>query len=883
MRFFHQFLMKLRMLFTRRRESMRLDAELQFHLEQQIAENLASGMSPEEARHAAFRLFGNPASLRDDARNSWSWNGLESFFRDIRVGWRGLRRTPGFSLIAVTVLALGIGATVTLFTIVQAVLLKPLPFPHQEQLVRVYEANAGGKFQDNVVSGGSFDVWRSQAKSFSGLAIKQSRTYNLSSTSGQLPEVIDAHAASWNLFPLLGVNAALGRTFDANEDRPSANGTVVLSWGLWKRRFGADPAILGKDILLDSRPYTVIGVLPAWFTYPDLKVQLWTALYHERTPVMMALFDAHSFDVVGRLKTGVSLDQATAELKTIQADIRKLHPVGAVNDSVNLRPILDGEVRQVRTGLYALLGATACLLLIACLNVANLFVARAASRRREAAIRTALGGSRWHRIREQVIESILLSAIGGVLGVALASFTVHWLTAVRNDIPRTQDIHIDGAVISFTLVIMLLCGLFAGLVPAFSSAEKGILSALQESSRSTSGGRDQSRLRKVLLATEIGITVVLLVGAGLLLKSYSRLRSVDLGYATNNILTMEIRLPRVTYPNAAKRLAFYEQLIERVHNLPGVEAAGMTTLLPGTAHLSDNIFKIPELPDLPPGELRDALTRFVDPDYFKTMQIPLVEGRVLLPKDRGDKGQVVVVNQEFVRRYFSNTDPIGKHMVVDNLDTENQTFEIVGVVGNTREEPAGKLRPIGFYPLYLGEEPSAALAIRTRSNPSSLALPVQQAVAQMDRNLPVARILTMNEIIGESTANSRFDAALLFIFAALSLLLSAVGIFGVLSYMVTQRQTEIGVRLALGAQRQQVLQLMLTDGLRPAIFGLVLGIPVSLALTRLLNSMLYGTSPSDPATFVAVGATLLIVAAAACCIPAWKASRLDPMQALRNE
>lgn len=883
MRFFHQFLMKLRMLFTRRREGMRLDAELQFHLEQQIAENIASGMSPEEARHAAYRLFGNPTSLREEARETWSWNGLEALLRDLRIGWRGLRRTPGFTVIAITVLALGIGATITLFTIVQTVLLKPLPFPHQEELVRVYEAKSTGEFQDNVVAGGDFAAWRTQAKSFAGMAIKKAKTYNLSSRNGQLPEVIEAQIASWNFFPLLGVQAAIGRAFNSSEDRREANATVVLSWGLWKRRFGGDPQILGKNIFLDGRSYTVIGVLPSWFSYPDPKYQLWTALYHERSPDGMRLFDAHSFDVVGRLKSGVSLAQATAELKTIQSGIRKQHPIGAVNDSVNLRPILDGEVRSVRTGLYALLGATGCLLLIACLNVANLFVARAASRRREAAIRTALGGSRLRRIREQVIESVVLASLGGISGIALAAVALRGLLSLRDDIPRAHLIHIDGTVIVFAIAVMLVCGFLSGLIPALSSGEAQIVTALQESSRSSSGGRNQTRIRKLLLSTQVGITVVLLVGAGLLLKSYRQLRSVELGCATRNILTLELHLPRNTYPGQERPVAFYQQLIERVNNLPGVESAGLITDLPGTGFDEDDIFTLPEQPPLPPGKLRDSSTMFADPGYFSTMQIPLFKGRLLQANDRGKRGQVAIVNQAFARTYLPNVNPIGQHMVVDNLDTENNQFEIVGVVGDTVEDPAVKPHPMAYYPLYLGDKVSVSLAVRTKVDPTSLAIPVQQAISALDQNLPVSKVRTMEEIVGESTAGARFDALLLLIFAGISLLLSMVGLFGVLSYVISQRQTEIGVRLALGAQRQQVLQLMLRDGLHPALWGLLIGVPVSLALTKLLTSMLHDTSPFDPGVFVAVVATLLAVAALACVVPAWQASRLDPMQALRNE
>ena len=409
--------------------------------------------------------------------------------------------------------------------------------------MRIYEADAKGRFQDNIVAGGTFASWQAQAHSFEQMAIKQWMHYDLAGDGGQLPEVALAHTASWNLFPMLGVQPALGRFFSADDDRPEATATVVLTWGLWKRRYGGDPAILGKTILLDARPYTVIGILPAWFTYPDAKVQLWTPLYHEKSRELMELHEAHNFDVIGLLKPGVTIQQATAELDTIQAAIRKEHPVGPINDAANIRPILDADVHELKTGLYTLLAATGCLLLIACINVANLLVARAATRRRETAIRTALGGSRARLIREQIIESLLLSCAGGAFGFLFASGILRWLIHTRNDIPRAESIHIDGVVILFATGVMLACGFLAGLIPALASNDRQILRTLNESSRSHSGGNAGVRLRRMLLALQVGLTVVLLVGAGLLIKSYRQLRSVDLGCATHDVLTMWINLP----------------------------------------------------------------------------------------------------------------------------------------------------------------------------------------------------------------------------------------------------------------------------------------------------------------------------------------------------
>ena len=882
MRWLHNLSMQIRMLFRRSEEGARLDDELQFHLEQQIAENVAKGMSTEEARHAAMRSFGNPTALRDQTRDTWRWNWLEQLWRDVRYSTRTLARTPGFTVIAIFVMALGIGANVALLTVVRSVLLKPLPFKDVNRLVRLFEAGSDGSFQDNIVAGGTFASWKAQAHSYEDMAIAKRVDYNLSSTGGQLPELVNAYIASWNLFPMLGVQPALGRNFLPTEDQRSANPVVILSWGLWKRRYGGDPGIIGRNILLDSRSFTVIGILPAWFTYPDTRVQLWTALYHERPPDLMQMHTAHNFDVIARLKPGVSIQQATAELNAIQRQIRAQFPDGPVDDAANIRPLLEAEVRTIKTGLYVVFAATGCLLLIACLNIANLLVARSASRRKEAAIRSALGGSRARLIREQLIESLLLSATGGAIGLFVASLILHWLVAAREDIPRADAIHMDGVVLLFTLGVIVICGLLAGLIPALSSSDGQILRTLNESSRSLSGGRQSTRLRQLLLALEVGLTVMLLIGAGLLAKSYRQLRSVDIGCATSTVLTMDINLPRVGYEAATKRVTFFEELQERVLHLPGVRGVGLSTVLPGQGRRRDDTFSIAEHPPLPRGQVLDATTRFVDPSYFQAMQIPLLQGRLLQPDERYERAQSVVVSESLVREQFPNEDPIGKH-IVSEMGEPTTHYEIVGVVADTLEDVTRPASATIYFPLYMGSERSAVLAVRAATEPATMSIPVQKVIAELDSNLPVANVLAMDQIIGQSTLNQSFEAKLLLAFAVLSLLLAAVGLFGVLSYIVAQRTTEIGIRIALGAQREQVLKLMLLDGLRPALVGLVLGVAASIAASRWIESLLFGTRPLDPIVFISVSVVLLIIAAMACVMPAWKASRVDPMQALRTE
>jgi putative ABC transport system permease protein len=887
MRWFDLLCARAQTLFGRRRAAARLDDELRFHVERQIAENLAAGMSPDEARYAAMRAFGNPALVRDQARANWNWAWLESLARDFSYGIRTLVRTPGFAIIAVVVMSLGIGANIALFTIVRGVLLKPLPYVHPEQLVTLYENDSNSKRSDPYmpVDAGSFWQWQDAVKGSAELAlISPFQEYNVSAEGGNLPEHLDAGWCSWNFFRVLGVEPRLGRNFTAADDRPEAPATVILANNFWKRRFSGDPAIVGKTIWLDAKPYTVIGVLPETFSYAGAfgsnNQAFWTPVRHDAPLPLLSMFGDHEFIVIGRVLQGTTLQALVAQLNALQHQIRASRPEPTLHDMASGRSMLDDAVQDYKTPLYALLAATGCVLLIACMNVAGLLVARAASRSRDLAIRAAMGGGRARLLRERMVESLLLSLAGGALGFLMAWGALQWLVYARKDMARIEAIHIDGAVAVFTFGVIALCAMFAGLISVMGSGGKNILAALQESSRSSSTGTARARLRKALLALEVGLTVVLLVGAGLLLKSFQRLRSTDIGVPVDNVLTMFLSLPDARYKTEAQDVQFFEELIARVRALPGVEAAGLASQVPGEGWGGDQPMIVVEHPPVPRGQETDLMLRGAEPGYFAAIRMPLLRGRIFSNDERLERAHVVMLSQGAARQLFGDEDPIGKHLkgVDDKI-----SYEIIGVVGDTRWNIAVPPRPTLYWPLYGNNYSVAKIVVRTQNDAESLAMPVQKIIGSMDRDLPVSGVMTLREAIGKSTINSEFDSILVLAFAIIALVLAAAGLYGVEAYLVTQRTGEIGIRIALGAQRRSVLRLVLVDGLRPALLGLLIGLVGSAAVVRLIRTMLYDTSPLDPSIFASVAAVLLLVAAMACVAPAWRASRLDPMQALRTE
>ena len=854
-----------------------LERELQSDLQLEEEEQREHGIAPEEARYAALRAFGNPSVISEQTREVWSWDRLETLLRDLRISIRTLARQPGFSAVAMLVIAVGMGATISLFTVVWSVLLKPLPFDRPEQLVRLYESSK--RFPWNGPAPGIYREWKRQSKSFSSLALfKDWPPYNLSD-GGTLPEQVLATICSWDLFATLGVQPRIGRSFTPGDDQPSANGTVILSWSLWKRRFGGDSSVIGRKINLDAKPYTVIGVMPRWFAFAEQKVQIFLPVYHEKKPEEMAAIDNHGFRVIGRLKPGVTREQAAQEVSAI---VRQIHDADLDNPFVSsgaaIRPLIDYLVGDIRPALYMLLAATGCMLLIACLNVANLLTARSAARRREIAIRRALGGGRFRLIREQLIETFVLFSVGGAAGLALAYAALRWFIITRTDMVRVESIRIDGVVVATVVGLVLICALFAGLIPVLASRSDNLLAALQESSRGSTSGSSRTGVRKVLVGAEVAFTVVLLVSAGLLLKSYMRLRSNDLGCATNKILTMHFTLPKVQYSKPAQRVAFFDDLLARVRALPGVEAASLVLAVPGEGYFGDGGVSIAEHPPLPQGQSLLAIVRWANPSYFAAIKIPFLRGRTFGSDQRLDGANEAIISAEFARQYFPNEDPIGKHLI----GFGRGSYEIVGVVGNTRYELAEPPDPTMYFPIDAGLESAAALVVRAARDPESLALPIQKIIQQMDRDLAVSDVLTMNQIINQSSLDANFEATLLAAFAGISLSLAAVGLFGVLAYLATQRRTEIGIRLALGAQRKHVVRVMLLDGLAPAFGGTAAGSLLAIAAAQLIRSSLYATKPLDTAVFAGVIGLLFGVATTACLLPAWRASRVQPATVLRS-
>jgi predicted permease len=879
--------MSWRRFFRRKQADDELQEELIFHLAEETIENTARGMTVGEAERQARIKFGNPQLVRETMWEQNTISSLEKVERDLKYASRTLVRTPGFSIIAILVMALCIGATTSVFTVVRSVLLRPLPFRDPGQLVMIYEHFRTSdmnqeSFNYNEVSPPDYYDWRAQTHGFEDMAAWRWWQFDLSGQRGELPELVPAAAATWNFFPLLRVQPALGRTFSESEDREDGD-FVLLTWSIFERRFAADPGIIGRQIHLDGKPYTVVGVLPKQFSYPDATVQVWVPFQSVFRPGGIRHREYHQTYVVARLRPGVSLASAIGQVEAVQYRLHMQYLNLSVAEDVAPRTLIDDLARDVKKPLAVLMYAVACMLLIGCLNVANLLVARGAARQKEMAIRTALGGQRLALVRQQMAECLLICFAGGVAGVLLSLAATRWLASTWKDLPSAQSIHVDGVVLGFGCGLVFAAALLAGLLPAISSTGKAVLAALRASSRTYGGSLSRTALRKTLLTIEIAVTVVLLIAAGLLLKSFFLLRTADIGCATDDLLTIRYSLPPREYDNPEKVNTFNETLLERLRAVPGVHAAALGSVLPGAGYGTDDSFTIPEHPLLKPGEeMPTALFRLADPRYFSALQIPLLQGRFFTSQDRVGQPNKIIVSRQFAHRYFPGENPIGKRLHFAAYS--NADYEIVGVVADTLWQAGQPAMATAYFPiLEWPRNVELSIAVLTASNPLAYSMQMQKQIAALDPGLPVSDVLTMDEIISRSVAGASLSSKLVLAFAVLSLLLTSVGLYGVLSYLMTQRMTEVGIRMALGAQRGQMLRLALFDGLRPALFGLGFGVVAGAAATRLIASMLYETKPLDASVFGASTTALLLVALLACVVPAWRASRLDPVQALRAE
>jgi putative ABC transport system permease protein len=867
MRWFHQIRTQLETL-RRSQAGRELDKELRFHLDQQIEENLAAGMSAEEARRAAIHRFGNLGVIQEETRSTWSWTSVELFFRDLGVSLRSLSRSPGLTSTALLVMALGLGGNIAIFAVIRSVFLKPLPFHEPSRLVALYQGQQRLHSADLPIDAASFRDWQQAAHNSAELAILDPfKQYDLSTSGGELPEKIDSGVASWNFFHVLGVQPALGRAFTASDDSLSATATVILMDSLWRRRFHGDPGAIGSEIRLNGRRYTVIGVMPPWFRYEGKRAgnttQIWLPIYHEYPASIMETYREHEFVAIGRLAPGVTAASLFSQLNAVQRRIKAAHPGPAVRDNVTGHTLLDDAVSDYRTPMLIIFAATGCVLLIACLNVGSLLVARTAARRKELAIRAAVGARRMRLLRERFLESLLLSTGGGIGGMLIANAAISWLVHTRPDMNRVDGVHIDPIVVAFAVAAVAACALFSGLISVWNINGKSLMAPLMDSSRGNSGGHSRAGQRRALLAAEVGLTMMLLVGAGLLLKSYLRLRTTDLGISSDSALTMQFNLPDVRYSKGEQKAGFMEELLRKIRTVPGVEKAGLITAAPGQGWGGDYLTTILEHPPRTDGSGVDFLVRAADPGYFAAAGIPVLRGRTFDSGERLDRGDVIVISQEAANRFFPNEDPVGNHV---RLDFTGQVFRVIGVAGDTRWKVDQPAEPTLYLPI-LGSGFGGngigfgTVFVRSGRDVETLSIPIQRVINGMDRDLPVSRVETLRETIEKSTLGSRFNSVLVLGFAVIALVLSAAGLYGVLAYLVTQRTNELGVRIALGAQRAGILRLVVLDGLRPAIFGLVFGLAGSAAAAKLIRTLLYGTEPWDSAVFLTVTTVLLAVAA----------------------
>ncbi len=821
---------------------------------------------------------------------------MAALLQDIRYGWRVLRKSPGFAAVAVLVLALGIGANTAIFSVVNAVLIRPLPFKDPARLVQVWHVPPPKSFPGMTtftVSPANFLDWRSQNHVFEGMSAYGFGRYTLTGTGH--PEALTTCAVTYGFFSILRAQPLLGRVFLPSEDYPGHDHEIVLSYGMWRSRYGANPGIVGQNIELNGEKYNVIGVMGPGFEFPivtdpNYRPQMWKPLAW--TDQERAVRDNHNYDVIARLKPGVTLKQAQAEMNTISDRLAQQYPGDDKGWGAIAIPLRDDLVGDVRPALLILLGAVAFVLLIACANVANLVLAKTLARRKEVAIRTALGASRRRVLQQILAETVLLAAAGGALGLVFAHFGVMLIVKfLAQQLPRSTGIGLDGWVLAFTLAISLLTGFAAGLLPALRLTREDVNQALKQGLGRTASDSGGNRTRSVLVVCEVALSLMLLIGAGLLIRSLWRLRNVNPGFDPNRVLTMTVSIPDTKFLQPSQQISFFDRVLQRVRALPGIESAGLIDSLPLSGSGSHQPFSIEGRPPVPMADQPEIDVRLISPGYMSAMRIPLVRGRDIADSDVAGRPAAVLISQSMARKFWPNEDPIGKHLTLYFFP--NITRVVVGIVGDVKEDALNQTRPTEalYFPLAQVTQPGGekwqsfgmTLAVRTNMDPLNTVSAITNSVHEVDSDVPLLNIMAMGDMVSDSLSPQRFTMLLLATFAGLALLLAAVGIYSVLSYAVRRRVREIGIRIALGAQLSDVLHMVVIEGMKPTIIGVLIGLAGALALRRILSSVIYGVSARDLATFGTVSVLLTAVGFVASIIPAYRATRVDPMRTLREE
>jgi putative ABC transport system permease protein len=815
---------------------------------------------------------------------------METLVQDLRYSLRVLLKSPGFAAVAIIVLALGIGANTAIFSVVNAVLLRPLPYKDPGKLVQVWHVPPPKSFPGMTqfaVSAANYLDWRDQNHVFEQLAIYSYANLNLSGR-GQA-ESLTSGVVSSNFFSVLQVRPLLGRAFDPGEDQPGRANTVVLSHAFWREHFGSDPRIVGQIITLNQQSYTVAGVMPARFEMPP-SAQVWTPM--ALTDKEKAVRGEHHFGVIGRLKPDANLNQAQAEMNTISSRLEQQYPTDDKGWGAVVVPLREQLVGDVRPALLVLLGAVAFVLLIACANVANLMLAKTLGRRKEIAIRSALGASRLRVLQQVLSESVLIALIGGILGLIIAHFGVQLISAfLANQLNQSPDISLNIWVLGFTLAVSILTGVLAGLAPALRLTKTDLNEALKQGLGRTDSDSGGTRTRSVLVVSEVALSLILLIGAGLMIRSLWLLRSIDPGLDPNHVLTMRVGVPSTRFPSPLQQSNFFNEALQRIRALPGVESAGVIDALPLNGGGSIQPIAIEGRPAQQMADQPEVGVRIISPAYFQAMRIPLLRGRNFNDSDAAGAPLTILISESMAKRFWPNENPIGKHLTMTFLPDGPR--EIVGIVGDVKDEGLTVVDPVAtlYTPMAQLSTPLLGgwtsfpmwLVVRTNSTPSSLTSAVTSAVHQVDSELPLLQIRTMQEVVAESLSQQRFNMLLLAVFAGLALLLAAIGIYSVLSYSVKRRVREIGIRMALGAQVRDVLRLIVVEGMRPTLIGVAIGLAGALALGRVLANLIYGIKPTDPITFGAVSVLLAGVGLFASVIPAYRATRVEPMKTLRDE